>query len=61
MKNNFFKCLSYPDQIHQQGGLEHPVKTHVFIGQQVLQAAPVTVLRHHAEDPRVEEKSQEQI
>lgn len=54
-------CLSYPNQIHQQGRLEHPVESHVLVVEQIFQAAPAAVLRHHAEDARVKEQPQQQI
>lgn len=51
----------YPDQVHQQGGLEHPVETHVLVVEKVLQAAPGTVLCHNTKDPRVVEQAKEQV
>ena len=52
---------AHPDQIHQQGRLEHPVQTHVLVVQEVLQAPSRAVLRHNAEDPRVTEQTHVQV
>lgn len=65
MVRNVYKCEScfspHPDQIHQQGGLEHPVETHFLVVEKVLQAAPGTVLCHNTKDPRVVEQAKEQV
>lgn len=53
--------LSHPNQIHEQGGLEHPVEANLLVVEQVLQATPGAVFRHDAEDPRIAEQSQKHI
>lgn len=53
--------LSYPNQIHQQGRLEHPVESHVLVVEQIFEAAPAAVFRHNTKDAKVEEQSQEQV
>ena len=52
---------AHPDQIHQQGRLEHPVQTHVLVVEEVLQASSRAVLGHDAEDPGVAKQTHVQV
>lgn len=49
------------DEVKHERGFEHPVQLDVLVPQQVLQAAPRAVLRHHREHGEVGEEAQERI
>lgn len=49
------------DEVKHKRGFEHPVQLDVLVPQQVLQAAPRAVLRHHREHGEVGEEAQEWI
>lgn len=49
------------DEVHEQGGLEHPVQPHVAVGQQVCQTSSRTVFNRQSKDPRVQKQTQVQV